>query len=98
MAKKIPVLTSMNNFAIEVFGWYGVVAILGAYALLSFNIITANRMSFQILNFTGAIGIIIVSIAHRNYQPAVIDIVWAMIALIALIKIVFFKRTISDKR
>lgn len=84
----------MSNLIIEIFGWYGTIAILSAYVLLSFDMITANRISFQLLNLTGAIGIIIVSIAHSNYQPAVIDIVWALIALTALFKIVSSRRTV----
>ena len=48
---------------IEIIGWYGTAAIVGAYALNSFNIIGSNSLPYQILNFTGAIGIVACSLS-----------------------------------
>lgn len=76
----------MQEKIIELFGWYGTVAILGAYALLSFGVIEAGSPTYQLLNLTGALSIIVVSIPKKNYQPAVLNFVWAVIAIIALIK------------
>ncbi len=47
---------------IEIIGWYGTVAIVGGYALNSFNIIGSNSLLYQILNLTGAIGIVALSL------------------------------------
>jgi len=79
----------MKNKITEILGWYGVVAIVGAYALLSFNIIDSESLWYQSLNLTGAIGIVIDAIDDKNTQPAVLNIIWAVIALIAIVKIVF---------
>jgi hypothetical protein len=77
----------MKNKITEILGWYGVVAILGAYALLSFNIIGSESLWYQGLNLTGAIGIVLDAINDKNTQPAVLNIIWAVIALVAVIKI-----------
>ncbi len=70
----------------EILGWYGTVAILAAYALVSFSIISPDNVWYQILNGTGAVGIVVVSYYKRAYQPAVLNLVWAGIALVALIR------------
>jgi hypothetical protein len=78
----------MKNKITEVLGWYGVVAIVGAYALLSFGIINSESIWYQGLNLTGAIGIVLDALDDKNIQPAVLNIIWAVIALIAIIKII----------
>jgi len=78
----------MKKF-LEIFGWYGTVAIVGAYALVSFSIIQSNSALYQLLNLTGAIGIVAISLAKKAYQPATLNIIWAVIAAIALIKLFF---------
>jgi len=77
----------MKEKITEILGWYGVVAVVSAYALLSLNIISNNSLLFQGLNLTGAIGITIDALEDKNTQPAVLNIIWALIALIAIIKI-----------
>ena len=74
---------------IEIIGWYGTVAIVGAYALNSFNIIGAQSLPYQLLNFTGAIGIVALSLSKKAYQPATLNTIWTIIALIAILKIIF---------
>ncbi len=77
----------MKNIITEILGWYGVIAIVGAYMLLSFDFVGSNSVVFQVLNLTGAIGIVVDAIEDRNIQPAVLNIIWALVALIALVKI-----------
>jgi hypothetical protein len=71
----------------EIIGWYGTIAIVSSYALLSFGFIDANSLLYQILNFTGALGIVYISMKKRTYQPGVLNIIWAVIALIAITQI-----------
>ena len=68
----------------EIAGWYGTIAILGAYALVSFSYVSASSIIYQLLNLTGALGIVVVSLRKKVYQPAVLNIFWALIALLAL--------------
>ncbi len=78
----------MKNKITEILGWYGVVAVIGAYALLSFNIVESNSLIFQILNLTGAVGIVVDALDDKNIQPAVLNIIWGIIALIAIVNII----------
>jgi hypothetical protein len=78
----------MTKF-IEIFGWYGTIAIVLAYALISFSILQSTDIIYQLLNGTGALGIILVSFYKKAYQPGVLNIVWAIIAIIAIANIVF---------
>lgn len=80
----------MNNKISEVIGWYGTIAIVGVYALSSFNIVSPQSFLYQMLNVTGAVGIVAISLKKKNYQPAVLNIVWVIIGLVAIAKI-FFK-------
>lgn len=74
---------------VEIFGWYGMIAILGAYFLISFKILESTSLIFQFLNITGAIGIVTVSLYKKAYQPGVLNIIWAIIALLAILRILF---------
>lgn len=79
----------MNKLFAEIVGWYGAFTIILAYVLVSFAFIGTDSIIYQILNFTGAIGIVIISLAKRAYQPATINVIWTVIALIALLRIIF---------
>lgn len=73
----------------ELLGWYGVVVILLAYGLVSFSVIQPTSLVYQILNGTGALGIVIDSIPEKNYQPMILNIIWAIIAGILIFKVLF---------
>ena len=78
----------MKTKLIEVFGWYGTVAIILAYVLVSFSVLDATNVWYQILNATGALGIVLVSFHKKNYQPGVLNIIWTIIAVVAIVKMV----------
>lgn len=77
------------KFFIELLGWYGAGAILAAYALVSFSVLPSTSMWYQILNASGAFGIVVVSFSKKTYQPGVLNVVWLLIALIALAQVLF---------
>jgi magnesium-transporting ATPase (P-type) len=70
----------------EIIGWCGVAAVLSAYFLSSFSLIEANSFWHHVLNFSGGVGVGIVSYRKKAYQPMAINIVWMAIAAIALVK------------
>lgn len=74
---------------IETLGWYGAGAILLAYALVSFSVFDSTSVSYQILNASGALGIVIVSFSKKTYQPGVLNAIWLLIAIIGLAKVLF---------
>lgn len=78
----------MKKTLIEIFGWYGTIAIILAYGLVSFSVLPSNSIWYQILNGTGAIGILTDAFYKRDLQPAILNTIWAIVALIAIINIV----------
>ena len=71
----------------ESIGWYGTGAIILAYALVSFSVLSTSSFLYQIMNGTGALGIIYISFKKKAYQPRVLNIIWAIIAFIAIIRL-----------
>ena len=52
----------------EVIGWLAALVILLAYFLVSFGVIEAAGLTYQLLNVAGACGIAYISILKRAYQ------------------------------
>lgn len=77
-----------RSVAAEIAGWYGTIAVLLAYGLLSFGVIESQTIAFQLLNLTGAIGIIIVATYKKVRQVVVLNIIWALLAVYALLRLV----------
>ena len=78
--------SSKKKLLIEIAGWYGTAAILGAYSLSSFSFITPENIWYKILNLTGAIGIVLISYIKKAYQPMILNLIWMIIALLALLR------------
>jgi hypothetical protein len=74
----------MKTKVISWFGWYGVVATVGAYLLVSFSVLSPTSLSYQLLNLTGALGVTIETWVRRDYQPFWLNLIWALIALVAI--------------
>lgn len=79
-------MRNVKNVLVDVFGWWGTIAIVGAYILNSFGIISAHSIYYQLLNLTGAAGIITVSLSKKVYQPVVLNTVWLIVAAVAIAK------------
>jgi len=71
----------------NIFGWYGTSAILLAYALVSFSMLKSTDLSYQILNLSGALGLIVLGVIDRVYQAVTLNVVWAIVACVALVKL-----------
>ncbi len=69
----------------EIVGWYGTVAILIAYVLVSFSVISGDSLLFRLLNLTGALGIIVIATYKKVRQSIVLNIFWAGVAIAAII-------------
>ncbi len=88
LTNRRPNVTNKMFYA-EIVGWYGAIAIILAYALVSFGAITPTSPTYQLLNLTGATGVIIISYAKNVKQSVILNIFWACIAIFALIGILF---------
>ena len=77
----------LKKLLIEILGWYGAFAILGAYFLVSFNTISAESLLFQLLNASGAIGLLVIASYKGVKQAVLVNAVWLIIALVAIINL-----------
>ena len=78
---------STRQLLAEIAGWYGALAILTGYALVSFEIVNSDTLAFQLLNLTGALGIIAIAAYKRVAQSIVLNVVWSLVAIIAIVNI-----------
>lgn len=70
----------------DIVGWVGVLLILSAFILTTFGIINAKDIAYGLLNFVGALGIMISSYAKKDYQPVILNIVWLLVAAVGIIR------------
>lgn len=68
-------------------GWYGVVAILGAYLLSTHDYIEQNGL-YLFLNTTGALGVALLAWKKHAWQAVVLEAVWIVIGLSAFWRLV----------
>jgi hypothetical protein len=71
---------------IDVIGWIGSVEVIMAYALNSYQKIRSDSALFQVLNLTGAAFLIANTVYYGALPSALINVVWVIIAIIALVK------------
>ena len=83
-------LNKQLEFFTEAAGWIGVLSILCAYALLSFEVVSSQSLWYHGLNVVGGVGIIIDGLADKNYQPVVLNLIWMGIAGYAIARLVLF--------
>jgi len=77
----------MKDKVISLLGWYGVIATVGAYILVSFSSMSPTGLNYQLLNLTGALGITVETYVKKDYQPFWLNFIWMFIALAAIINI-----------
>jgi hypothetical protein len=77
----------MYEIFVEIIGWLASILIVGAFALNSFGKIDATSKLYQFANLIGGIFFIINTIYHKAYPSAVVNVVWVIIAIVALLKL-----------
>ncbi len=77
-----------RTMLIDWLGWYGVMATIAAYALVSFSLLRPDSLLYQGLNLTGAAGVTIETWDRKDYQPFWLNLIWALIALVAIANII----------
>ncbi len=77
-------MSKPSTLLIEILGWYGVGAVLLAYGLTNFDVISTKHLIYPVLNLSGALCIGVSAYKKHDYQPFALNLVWAGIALIAL--------------
>lgn len=72
---------------IDITGWLGSVLVVIAYASVSYERMRLHPMLFQLLNAGGSLCLIINTFYYHAYPSATVNVIWLIIALIALWKI-----------
>ncbi len=75
-----------HSILIQTIGWTGTVVLMTAYALNSFGIISSTGFLYPFANFLAAIFLGIRVFADRNYSNLLLEIVFGLIAIIALVR------------
>ena len=71
----------------EFCGWYGMLALIVAYFLVSFGWIDGQGLISQIINLTGGVGLLIVAASKGVLQSVILNFFWAIIGVIAIARI-----------
>jgi len=72
----------------EIAGWYGAIAILVAFFLISFSYVTGQSVFYQVVSLTGALGLMFNAYKNSAYPNATLNIIYALIAVVALVRII----------
>ena len=73
-----------QEIAVEAAGWTGAGLILLAYVLVTVGRLTGQSLAFQWMNLFGAAGFIINGWWHGALPSTALNVVWMMIAAVAL--------------
>lgn len=82
----------MDDIIIQASGWIGTLLIILAYLLVSYKKIDSAKRPYQLMNLFGAIGVGVNVYFHQAWPALVMEIVWALIAISALINILKNKK------
>ena len=69
---------------IDIIGWVGSIEVILAYGLNSYQKIKSDSIWYQLLNLTGGIFLIINTVYYGAYPSTAINVVWVVIATLAL--------------
>lgn len=69
----------------DFFGWMGAALILLAYFLVSFNLLNPQDWRCSLMNAVGAVLLCYISWIKSAFQPAIVNFIWALVALYTLL-------------
>lgn len=79
---------SRPHLIAQILGWYGAAAIISGFLCVSFSFLKPTDLLYQLLNLSGALGLLNLGIDRHVRQSVVVNLFWAGIAFIALVGIV----------
>ncbi len=77
----------MKNFVTESIGWVGAVMLLAGFALTSYGVLAGTSIEYQLINLVGSILLAIYTYLKKAYPNAVLNIIWVLISVVAIINI-----------
>jgi hypothetical protein len=75
----------MNNF-IEIIGWIGAVLIVGSYFMNINGKVKSSSSMYLFSNLIGGIFFIVNTFVHHAFPSMIVNIIWVIIAMAALLK------------
>ena len=75
----------MNARLATILGWYGMVAILAAFAGVSFSLLSPHSHLYLLLNLSGSLGLVADATTKRDYPVVGLNAIFAIIALLAFV-------------
>ncbi len=79
----------ISNDLYETLGWIGVVFILSSYCLLALGIIDGSSWLYHTLLLGGSATVAAISYKKHAFQPFLLNVIFAILAIIALIRLAF---------
>ena len=73
---------------VEIIGWIGMILVFTAYLLITLNKVDRHSMHYHWINLIGACCIGINAFINTAYPAATLNILWAIIAILGLLKII----------
>ncbi len=77
----------MEVLIFDLLGWIGAFLLLLAYALVSFKKLAADSLAYQGMNVAASVLLAINTIYHQAFPSSFVNIVWAFIAIFAILTI-----------
>jgi hypothetical protein len=84
------------DILIEIIGWIGSIEVLLAYGLNSYQRLRSDSMVFYMLNLTGGLALIFYTVYKAAYASAFINVVWVIIAAIAIGRVMMRKNAAGN--
>lgn len=78
-----------RKYLIESIGWIGAVFSLLAYSLNSLNYILSQSKEYLAMNVIGCFFLIIYTFFKKAYANSVLNSIWLVMTIVALIKVYF---------
>lgn len=73
---------------VEIIGWIGMILVFTAYLLNTVNKVDRRSQRYHGINLIGACCIGINAFANTAYPAAALNILWAIIAVLGLLKVI----------
>lgn len=79
--------TSNISPVIEYIGWIGVVLVIASYGLIALGIVGGDSLLYHSLVLAGSVAVGILSLKKRVFQPALLNVLFAILATAAIARI-----------
>ncbi|GAA4517677.1 MULTISPECIES: CBU_0592 family membrane protein [Nonomuraea] len=81
------------DLLLEAIGWLGAALLLTGYALVSSARVHGDGLLYQLINLGGAVGLMVNSAYNDAWPSAGLNLVWASIGVVALVKLMRLARS-----